>query len=95
MPSLSSKLRWSSVAVVLAAVGLFMMQPVTFGQKKEAEAAKPQMVWSDVSSNSNMKVLRTRVPSGWFVSIGDGRDTRSTFYYYDPEHVWDGTSQPR
>ncbi|MEX2172286.1 MAG: hypothetical protein WD851_23400 [Pirellulales bacterium] len=43
-----------------------------------------------------MAVLRTRIPSGWFVSIGGGPTTgeaRSTFYYYDPEHVWDGTSQ--
>ena len=94
MPSLSSKLRWCSVAVVLVAVAVLMLQQATFGQKEEAAAATPKMHWGHVSSSHNMAVLRTRVPSGWFVSIRGGpSEARSTFYYYDPEHAWDGTSQ--
>lgn len=98
MPSLSAKLRWCSVAVVLVAVALLVIQPATFGQQDETKAANPKMQWGHVSSSHNMAVLRTRVPSGWFVSIGGGPtagEARSTFYYYDPEHVWDGTSQPQ
>ena len=96
MPGLSSKLRWCSVAVVLVGMAVLMLQQATFGQKEDAAAATPKMHWGHVSSSHNMAVLRTRVPSGWFVSIGGGPtagEARSTFYYYDPEHVWDGTSQ--
>jgi hypothetical protein len=102
MSSVTSKLRWCIAAIVVLAAAFLILQPATFAQKEDKPEAKVQMVWEEVSSTLNMDVLRTRVPGGWFVSIGPERDrnrdsepVRSTFYYYDPEHVWDGTSQPR
>jgi hypothetical protein len=97
MSSFNSRLQWGIGMLIVAVVAIFMLQPATFGQNKDREATKERMRWSHVSSNLDMSVRRTRVPGGWFVSIGDSRDSdspRSTFFYYDPEHAWDGTSQP-
>ncbi|MEX2172287.1 MAG: hypothetical protein WD851_23405 [Pirellulales bacterium] len=48
MSSLSSKLRWCSVAVVLVAVALLVLQRTTYGQKEEVEAATSKMHWGHV-----------------------------------------------
>jgi len=32
---------------------------------------------------------RAKVPGGWFIM-----GTSSTFFYPDPEHLWDGSSLP-
>ncbi len=61
------------------------------------------MVWDDIRTNiSQATVYRTKVPGGWFVHIRDqwsGGDHLITgagsFFYPDPKHAWDGSSQPR
>ena len=39
---------------------------------------------------------RAKVPGGWMVMITmqSSRTHMSTFFYPDPEHVWDGSTLP-
>ncbi len=39
------------------------------------------------------KVLRAKVPGGWFVKVDRGY-AGGAFFYPDPEHQWDGSSLP-
>ncbi len=34
-------------------------------------------------------VFRAKVEGGWFVNFNGG-----TFFYPDPQHIWDGSSLP-
>lgn len=98
MSNFDSRLRCCSGAFILIVVAIFTFQAATFGQNKESEKDTSRLFWSDVDSTNNLSVLRARVPGGWFVSVkheGETNGVRSTFYYYDPEHAWDGTSQPK
>jgi hypothetical protein len=79
--------------------------PLTAGSAMAEERARPKMLWDNVSTNiSAYHVRRTRVPGGWFVHIRDDsypqrRDqpvsVGGAFFYPDPRHEWDGSSQPR
>ena len=100
---------WLKLGVgLLLLIGLGLAVPLR-GDGTDAPAAataqqpaRPKMVWNDVRTNiSAFHVHRTKVPGGWFVHVRDegaGSLTDSiggTFFYPDPKHEWDGSSQPR
>ena len=47
----------------------------------------PKLLWEPV--NSNLPVVRTKVPGGWLIAVGSGAGLA---FYPDPGHEWDGTS---
>ena len=60
-------------------------------------ALKWEVVASEMTQPSFLnlppKVIRAKVPGGWFVKV-DRTDAGGAFFYPDPEHTWDGSSLP-
>lgn len=91
-----------AIACVITFLSLTLLNSSPAQQAdKDREQVLPGMLWDRVSSNANLSVLRTKVSGGWFLFVGEDRRRPSSnpsagaFFYPDPEHNWDGTSQPR
>lgn len=63
-------------------------EPVPPGPAAEMPAAAPKLEWEPCRS-SHFSVMRSKVPGGWLVALGDAAIT----FYPDPSHQWDGTSR--
>ncbi len=50
------------------------------------------MYWEEVVSDSGMEVWRANVPGGWLVFIARVGEQAGSFFYPDPGHQWDGTT---
>ena len=100
--------RKAIVAVIICVVfGCVLLPAIQGGVLAQSDDARDggdrtATLWESVGrSNANATVLRTKVPGGWFVLVRQvplGKDATasgSAFYYPDPQHVWDGTSQLR
>ena len=98
-----------AIAAVFVCVvsGCALLPAIQGGVLAESDDARDEgdrtaILWDSVGrSNANTTVLRTKVPGGWFVLVRrvplgkDATASGSAFYYPDPQHVWDGTSQLR
>ena len=51
----------------------------------------PEIGWSILKKPG---AKRAKVVGGWFVLITQGA-IRGSFFYPDPEHLWDGSSLPQ
>jgi hypothetical protein len=56
------------------------------------ENQKPQLQWEKLGTNA-LLTLRSKVPGGWLVAIGEGTG-RALAFYPDERHKWDGSSLP-
>jgi hypothetical protein len=91
------------ICVVIVCVSLPAIRGGVLAQSDDArdEGGRTAILWDGVGSNANTRVLRTKVNGGWFVLVRQdppGKDATASggaFFYPDPQHVWDGTSQPR
>lgn len=61
------------------------------------------LIWEVLKSETREKgmikpsapyTLRAKVSGGWFVWTERGKYAGGTFFYPDPEHLWDGSSLP-
>ena len=61
------------------------------------ESERPPLVWEKLNSTGGGMLLhwdvhRVKVPGGWLVLVM--HNTTGLTFYPDPEHTWDGGSQP-
>jgi hypothetical protein len=55
--------------------------------------------WERLKSQADLGgpsvVYRARVPGGWFIHVIPIGESSGSFFYPDPNHIWDGVSLPQ